>query len=153
MDEEVTTPKPVLSKRQLCRGFTPLEPQKGLFNLLAEIDKNYLACTPGNSLFNKVLTDERVAAGKAYKAKQARIVGLPVTPSPSIILPPPGMVFTQAIPTVHSGIIQRHGRGDPPLLITGMLPQLVGCSTLQRVEWYDSCSITEPEFLALVNEA
>ena len=49
--------------------------------------------------------------------------------------------------------MQRCGRGDPPLLITGVLPCSVGCSALQRAEWYDSCSIAESEFLALVNEA
>jgi len=76
-------------------------------------------------------------------AKQARIAGLPVTPAPSVILLPPGMAFTQAIPTLCSGIMQRCRRGDPPLLITGILPRLVGCSALQREEWYDSFSITE----------
>jgi len=125
LDEEVTTPKPALSKRWMHRGFTPLEPQKGLFDLLAEINKNYLAHMPGNSLLDKVLTNERIAAGKAYEAEQARIVGLPVTPTPSIILVPPGMAFAQPIPTVHLGIVQRHRRGDPPLSITGVLPRLV----------------------------
>ena len=114
----------------MWRGFAPPEPQKGLFDLLAEIDKNYLVHVPGNSLLDKVLTDERIVARKAYEAKQARIAGLPVTPTPCIILLPPGMEFSQAIPTVCSGIMQRHKRGDSPLSITGVLPRPVGRSTL-----------------------
>ena len=80
-------------------------------------------------------------------------MGLPVTPAPSAILPPPGIAFMPTIPSVHLEIVQIHRRGDPPLLITGVLPWLVGCSTLRKAEWYDSCSIAEPDFLALVNEA
>jgi len=112
------------------RGFAPLEPQKGLFDLLAEIDKNYLACVLGNSLLDKAITNAHIAARKAYKAEQARIAGLPVTPALSTILPPPGIAFILAIPTVHSGIMQRHGRGDPSLSVTGMLPWPVGHSIL-----------------------
>ena len=37
-DEEVASPRPALSKRRMCRGFSPLEPQKGLFDILEEVD-------------------------------------------------------------------------------------------------------------------
>jgi len=123
------------------KGFAPPDLQKGLFDVLEEVDRDYLAHVPGNSQFDEVLTRERVAARKAYEAKQARIASIPVIPAPGIALPLPGVAFTPAIPMVRSGIMHRQGRGDPPLSITGMLPQPLGCSALRRAEWYESCSI------------
>ena len=37
-DEEVASPRPVLSKRRMCRGFSPPELQKGLFDILEEVN-------------------------------------------------------------------------------------------------------------------
>ena len=33
---------------------------------------------------------------------------------------------------------------------TGVLPHLLGCSAPRRVEWYETCSVAEPQFLVLV---
>jgi len=153
LDKEVTIPKPVLSKQRMHKGFMPLELQKGLVDLLEEIDRDYLACVPGNSQLDDALAKECIVAGKAYEAEQARIVGIPVTPTPGIALPLPGVAFALAIPTIHLGIVHESGRGDLPLSMTGVLLRPVGRSAIRRVEWYKSCSITEPEFLALVDEA
>jgi len=152
-DEDVRTPKPALSRQQLHRGFAPPVPQRGLANILEDVNKNYLAHALGNSLLEKVLITECIETVRAYEAEQARIVSIPVMPAPSAILPPPGIAFSPSIPTACLGIIQRYGRGDPPMSVTGTLSQPVGRSTLRREEWYESCSLAEPEFLALVEEA
>ena len=36
---------------------------------------------------------------------------------------------------------------------TGVLPCLLGCSAPGRAEWYETCSVAEPQFLALVKHA
>ena len=36
------------------------------------------------------------------------------------------------------------------MLVMGMLPCPLRCSTPQGVEWYKTCSLVEPEFLVLV---
>ena len=134
------------------RGFAPPEPQKGLFNVLEEVDEiTWHVCQATPSLMRCSLGS--AVARKAYEAEQARIAGIPVTPAPGIALPLPGVAFVPEIPTVWLGIMHRQGRGDPPLSITSMLPWPLGHSTLLREEWYESCSIVEPEFLALIEKA
>ena len=100
-DEEITTPKPVLSKRRMHKGFVTPELQKGLVDLLEEVDRYYLECALGNSQLDKALTIEHIMARKTYEVEQARIAGIPVTPAPGVVLPLPGIAFVPAIPTVH----------------------------------------------------
>ena len=133
------TPKPALSKQWMCRGFSPPEPQKGLFDLLEEINKNYLECAPGDSWLDKVLTEECIVVGEAYEAKQARIAGIPVTLTPSAILPPQGIVFAPAIATVCSGIMQRCRRGSCGIS-KGCFPK----QCIPLYEWYNSRNCLVP---------
>ena len=134
-------PKPALSKRRLHKGYAPPMEIRGLTDIVNDAEVAYLARVPGNTLSDTALTTERIDATRMYNTEQMHIMSIPVNPSPGVNLPLPGMSFIPALPTVHAEVPQGTRRGDPPMSSTGMLPHLLGCSSLQRVEWYETCSI------------
>jgi hypothetical protein len=152
-DKEVTSPKPALSKRRLCRGFSPPVAVRGLVDVLDETEKAYLARAPGNSLSDAALRQEHDNVTREYNAEQVRIASTLVAPSPGVSLPPPGVTYTPLLPTIRAEAQRGHRRGDPPMSIMGVLPRPLGRSAPRGAEWYETCSIAEPEFLALVEHA
>ena len=129
-NEEVTTPKPALSKRRLRKGYAPPVAIRGLADVVNDIEVTYLAHAPGNMLSDPTLTKERMEVMHMYNEKQVRIASIPVDPSLGVDLPLLGMSFIPALPTVHAEIPQRTRRGNPPMSTMGVLPHPLGCSTL-----------------------
>ena len=126
-DKEVMTLKSALPNRRLHGGFVPPVAQRGLVDILEDIDKSYLAHMLGGSLCDTALKIEHMEVADKYQAKQAKIVSIPVIHTASTVLPLPGIVFTPSIPTTRSGSATRHGRGDPPISVIGVLPRPLGC--------------------------
>ena len=88
-----------------------------------------MAHAPGNTLSDPTLTKEHIEAMRMYNEEQARIVSIPVDPSPGVDLPLPGMSLIPALPTVHAEVPQRTRRGYPPMSTMGVLPFPLGCSS------------------------
>ena len=122
-DEEVTTPKPALSKQRLRKGYTPPVAIRGLADIVNNTEVAYLARAPGNMLSDPALVVEHIEVMHIYNEEQTQIASIPVD------LPLPGMNFIPALPTVRAEGQQRTRRGDPPMSSTGMLPCPLGCST------------------------
>ena len=134
------------------QGYAPPIVMKGLVKILDEIDKAYLAHFPGNMLLDTTLTKECMEAAYVYNTEQAIIASILVMHSPGVVLPLPGMTFTSLLPTLCSEVLQGSRRGDP-ISVTSLLPWLLEHSAPQRVEWYETCSLAEPEFMVLVEHA
>ena len=91
----------------------PPVPVRGLVDIIDKVEKAYLVCAPGNTLSNAALTEEHINAMHTYDTEQAYIASILVDLSLGINLPPPGISFIPALPTVHVEVRQGTRRGDP----------------------------------------
>ena len=149
---------PAVSKRRQKKGLGPPIPIGGLFDTVEELQKDYLAHAPGNSLKDPTFLQEREGILNLIAACSAAIKSRPTGPVQSIALPVPylGNTFPWKPVPEHlaslPGIGEPLSRGDPPRSQTGRLPRPLGRTSARTAQWFDLCHATEPFFIETVEK-
>jgi hypothetical protein len=116
-------------------------PSYGILAVHEKVTREYLARLLTNTVDNEALTVELRSARRTYALQQAEQARTMVIPTPQFLeIPLHPKYKGKGEPLLHR---------DPPIPVTGNLPQPLGHSVSRNAEWYDICPREDIHFREL----